>query len=309
MGDVIELRVRVRSLVWLGVAVLAGVVGTLAVTSAWPADAAPGDTDATYVPWPGCRLTDTRPATQVGPRSTKLGADAVMTVEVFGDQGACTGELAIPDDAVGLSTNVTVVDATAQSNVRVYRGDLAAPPLLSNLNVVPGAPPTPNAVDVQLSPDGEIKVYNFSGSVNIVIDVVGYYTPTSLLELASASGTAGPAGPIGPAGPAGARGPAGADGVSTVVVRTEDFVAGNAAVTSEIANCRAGEVATGGGVYWTNPPSSSQYVIGSGPSDDGFVLPGDGTVGADGWAVEVFNASGGPKTATVRVLCIPDGSS
>jgi hypothetical protein len=58
-------------------------------------------------------------------------------------------------------------------------------PLLSNLNVSAGAPPTPNKVDVKLSPDGKIKVYNFNGSVNIVIDIVGYYTNSTLKEIAA----------------------------------------------------------------------------------------------------------------------------
>ncbi len=177
-----------------------GVVATLVVIAAWSADAAPGDDDATYVPWPGCRLVDTRPASQVGPRGTKLSAEEAMTVAVYGNQGQCTGELAIPNDAVGLATNVTVVDATANSNIRVYRGDLDTPPLLSNLNVVPGGPPTPNKVDTQLAPNGTLKVYNANGAVHVIIDVVGFYSPTSLVQLAT---TGGPQGPPGPAGPAG----------------------------------------------------------------------------------------------------------
>ncbi len=203
MGQPLDGHITVRSLLWFATAVLMGVVATLVVMSAWSADAAPGDDDATYVPWPGCRLTDTRAGSQIGPRGTALGADEVMTVEVHGDQGECTGALAIPSDAVGLATNVTVVDATAQSNIRVYRGDLTEPPLLSNLNVTPGAPPTPNKVDTQLAPDGTLKVYNFRGSVNVVIDVVGYYTAQSLMELAAQAGTPGPQGPQGPVGPSG----------------------------------------------------------------------------------------------------------
>lgn len=46
-----------------------------------------------------------------------------------------------------------------------------------------GAPPTPDKVDVQLSPDGKIRVYDFRGTVDIVLDVVGYYTKASLADL------------------------------------------------------------------------------------------------------------------------------
>ncbi len=197
---------------WGGIAAatVVGVVGTLVAVSAWGADAAPGDTDSTYVPWPGCRLTDTRPATQVGPRSTPLGASDIMTVAVHGNNGDCTGPLAIPTDAVALATNVTAVGATTNSNIRVYRGDLPTPPLLSNLNVFAGAPPTPNKVDVQLAPNGTLKVFNANGQVDIIIDVVGYYTPTSLTQLANNTG--GIPGPQGPAGPQGEPGPPGEQG-------------------------------------------------------------------------------------------------
>ncbi|MEM9513293.1 MAG: hypothetical protein AAGA42_00430 [Actinomycetota bacterium] len=198
----------------VGAALLVAAAVVAAATSAWFASAAPGDLDSTYVPWPGCRLTDTRAASQIGPRAGALGADDVMTVAVFGDQGECIGELAIPDDAVGLSTNVTAVGATASSNVRVYRGDVSSPPLLSNLNVFAGAPPSPNKVDTQLAPDGTLKVYNANGSVDIIIDVVGYFTSTSLTELAAGggSGTAGAQGPAGPQGPQGDPGQQGEQG-------------------------------------------------------------------------------------------------
>jgi hypothetical protein len=109
---------------------------------------------------------------------------------VRGENGDCTGALAIPADAVGVALNVTAVNATAQSNIRVYPADLSEVPLLSNLNVTAGAPPTPNKVDVKLSPDGKIKVFNFRGSVNIFIDIVGYYTNTTLKELAAGLATA-----------------------------------------------------------------------------------------------------------------------
>ncbi len=177
--------IRIRSVVWFATAVALGVVSTLLITAAWSADAAPGDEDATFVPTAGCRVTDTRPPPQnVGPRSTPLGEDETFTVAIHGDNGECTGSLAIPSDAVGVALNVTATNATTSSNIRVFPANLTEVPLLSNLNVSAGAPPTPNKVDVQLSPAGSIAVYNFKGSVDIVIDIVGYYTSASLEELA-----------------------------------------------------------------------------------------------------------------------------
>jgi hypothetical protein len=119
----------------------------------------------------------------VGDLSAPLGAGDIFTLDVHRSNGECTGALALPADAVGVALNVTAVNATASSNIRIYPANLTDVPLLSNLNVTAGAPPTPNKVDVKLSPSGEIKVYNFNGSVNIILDVVGYYTNSTLQEL------------------------------------------------------------------------------------------------------------------------------
>ncbi|TDT15181.1 hypothetical protein BDK89_0745 [Ilumatobacter fluminis] len=175
--------------VWVAGAAVVALLAFVVVLQAWSVDAAPGDDDATFVPTAGCRLTDTRPAPNtVGPRSAPIGADEAVTVTVRGSNGQCTGALAIPSDAVGVALNVTAVNATAPSNVRLYPANLSSAPTLSNLNVTAGAPATPNKVDVKLSPDGKIKVYNFAGSVNIIIDVVGYYSGSSLQELADELG-------------------------------------------------------------------------------------------------------------------------
>lgn len=175
--------------VWVAGAAVVALLAFVVVLQAWSVDAAPGDDDATFVPTAGCRLTDTRPAPNtVGPRSAPIGADEAVTVTVRGSNGQCTGALAIPADAVGVALNVTAVNATAPSNVRLYPANLSSAPTLSNLNVTAGAPATPNKVDVKLSPDGKIKVYNFAGSVNIIIDVVGYYSGSSLQELADELG-------------------------------------------------------------------------------------------------------------------------
>jgi hypothetical protein len=48
-------------------------------------------------------------------------------------------------------------------------------PGTANLNWVAGSPPTPNKVDVRLGTNGSVRMYNFTGSVDVVIDVFGYY--------------------------------------------------------------------------------------------------------------------------------------
>jgi hypothetical protein len=77
----------------------------------------------------------------------------VHTQNVTGTNGDCN----IPSDAVGVAMNVTIVSPTAQSNLRVFPADIATPNA-SNLNWLPGQSPTPNKVDVKLSPDGKIKL-------------------------------------------------------------------------------------------------------------------------------------------------------
>ncbi len=124
-----------------------------------------------FVPISPCRALDTRTDFQVGPRSSPLGANDTYDVSGHGTVGDCT----LPDDATGLALNVTALDATAPSFLTFYPAG-AVRPDASHLNPGPGQPPTPNAVNVQLGADGRFSIYNFQGSVNVIADVVGYYT-------------------------------------------------------------------------------------------------------------------------------------
>jgi hypothetical protein len=56
-----DATVRVRTVAWFATAIVLSILATLLVTQAWTADAAPGDTDSTFVPVTPCRLFDTRP--------------------------------------------------------------------------------------------------------------------------------------------------------------------------------------------------------------------------------------------------------
>ena len=48
-----------------------------------------------------------------------------------------------------------------------------------------GQSPTPNKVVSKLSPDWKIKLFNFAGTVAVLADVDGYFTSSSLKELAA----------------------------------------------------------------------------------------------------------------------------
>ncbi|MEM9515037.1 MAG: hypothetical protein AAGA42_09285 [Actinomycetota bacterium] len=169
-----------RTIVWTATGVLLGAVLAVLVMTAWHAEASPGDDDATFVPISNCRLFDTRSPDGVGPKTTPLGPGEpnVYTQQVTGTNGNCT----IPPGATGVAMNVTIVNPTAQSNLRVFPADVPTP-LASNLNWLPGQSPTPNKVDVKLSGDGAIKLFNFRGTVDVLADVVGYYSNESLVEL------------------------------------------------------------------------------------------------------------------------------
>lgn len=123
-----------------------------------------------FLPIEPCRLVDTRPAFQVGQRSAALGPNETYDLSGWGNVGECT----LPTNTAGLALNVTPVGPTAPTFLTVFP-DGAPLPNASNLNPTPGQPPTPNAVNVDLSAAGRFSVYNLAGNVHIVIDVVGIY--------------------------------------------------------------------------------------------------------------------------------------
>lgn len=171
--------VKLHTLVAFAAGLAIAVVGAFAFAS-WRVEAAPGDADATFVPIAPCRLIDTRPAPdRVGPFGS-FGIEDTKTITAHGSNGDCV----IPSDAVGLSTNVTAVGATANTFLTFWAG--GDRPTAANLNPRAGGAVTPNAVNTPLSGAGTFAVFNKAGSVDVVVDVNGYYTNTSLQALAAA---------------------------------------------------------------------------------------------------------------------------
>jgi hypothetical protein len=126
---------------------------------------------AVYVPIAPCRLADTRPAPDtVGPKNTPIGAGQTHTFTVRGSNGNCS----IPEGATAVVANVTAVGPTARSFMTIWPADQPQPNA-SSLNYSAGQAPFPNAVTVTLSGDGKINVANKNGSVNVIVDIAGYY--------------------------------------------------------------------------------------------------------------------------------------
>lgn len=170
-----EVTINIRVLFNYLVAMLAAVVATIVLLWAMDAAAAPGDDDTTFVPVTPCRLIDTRAgASRVGTLSTFV-AEQTRTVQAHGTNGQCT----IPADAVALSLNVTALDATTNTFVTVWPSGTR--PTSSSLNPQPGVRAF-NAVTVKLDA-GKFRLFNKAGSLDMIVDVNGYYTASSLEEL------------------------------------------------------------------------------------------------------------------------------
>ncbi len=145
-----------------------------------------------------CRLVDTRADSTVGDRVTPLGADESVTFTATGDNGECTD---VAPTAEAIRVHVTAVGATEESYFTLVDGDVVDLPLIAQLNFGPTVEITSNSTTVTLADDGSYQVYNRNGTVDLVIDLLGYYEPGDV--------GAGPAGPVGPTGPEGPEGPTG----------------------------------------------------------------------------------------------------
>ncbi len=142
------------------------------------------------------RVFDTRDGT--GGRETPLGAGETWRFTIAGKYG-------IPLDAVAVAVNLTSVDASAATFVTVSpSGEMR--PFASNLNPVPGAA-IPNLVLARVGVGGSIDLFNNAGTVHLVGDVVGYFSPSSDVGLESLpparlldtrDGTGGRLGKLGP---------------------------------------------------------------------------------------------------------------
>lgn len=209
---------------------------------------------AAFVAVTPVRILDTRPA-PAGPvgltTPAKLGPGARLDLRLAGDG------LIVPAAATGVLINVTIdEDATLPSYLTIW--PMGEPqPFTSANNSYPGLIQS-NSLVAKLG-NGGISVFNQRGSINVVIDLVGYVMPLSAIDLPGAllqSGAGAPTtavgddgdfyldttnhilygpkvggswpapgitlggGAAGPSGPAGATGPTGAAGAAGSKVLT-----------------------------------------------------------------------------------------
>jgi hypothetical protein len=125
-----------------------------------------------FVPITGCRLFDTRPATPVGTKHTKLGAGQKMTVTVRGASGKCN----IPTNATAVALTLAYVSPSAASGLRAFAPDRPEPSRI-DLRFSGGQASRSAAVTVGLSADGKIAIRNLAGTVDVIGDLTGFYAP------------------------------------------------------------------------------------------------------------------------------------
>ncbi|MEZ5141287.1 MAG: hypothetical protein R2726_02030 [Acidimicrobiales bacterium] len=142
-------------------------------------DATPGDNSAPYSvlvdpvvrtggfhPLAPARVFDTRDGT--GTPAGKMSPGSTRTLAILG-----RGGVPLPGvDSVVL--NMTVTQATAASHLTVWP-DGVAKPTASSLNFWSGST-VANLVTVRIGQTGLIDIFNNSGSVHVIADVVGWYS-------------------------------------------------------------------------------------------------------------------------------------
>ncbi|MCU1398258.1 MAG: hypothetical protein JWN62_1367 [Acidimicrobiales bacterium] len=154
-------------------------------------------TDATagaptvFIPVSPLRVLDTRPAPYVTtgvPTAAKLGPNSTMTLQLAGPGSA------VPATATAALLNLTIDnDTTTQSFLTVWPTGEAQPVASSN-NALPGLVAS-NSMLAKIGQGGKISIYNQAGSINLIVDLVGYTVPLSTFDAPGASLASGAAAP------------------------------------------------------------------------------------------------------------------
>jgi WD40-like Beta Propeller Repeat len=137
-----------------------------------PIDVTSG-TPSRFRPVTPVRILDTRSA--VGAPKAKVPAKTPLVLTV---RGLPTSAGPVPADATAVILNVTVTNVTSPTDVRVYPSDAATLPGASNLNAAAGQT-VPDLVTATLSAEGKVSLLSSGGTVDLIADLAGWYTPTA----------------------------------------------------------------------------------------------------------------------------------
>ena len=168
-------------------AIGAAVAVSLGAGGMFVAQAAPGPAESTIVSVTPERILDTRNPVDLGlagPFVSPVG----QKLQVTGSIPTATGpKVVVPAGATGVLLNVTAVGATANGFISIRPGDATGTPSTSSLNVTAGIT-VPNSVQASMptagANAGKIDIsWDALGTAgpttDILIDVVGYLTPTT----------------------------------------------------------------------------------------------------------------------------------
>jgi Tol biopolymer transport system component len=138
----------------------------------------PGAAGAGFAAVDPSRILDTRNG--VGGPTAKVPAAGTIDLRVTGALTTADGSsITVPADARAVVLNVTATGATSGTDIRVYPVTSAGGvPEVSNLNVRAGQT-VPNLVTVAVGEGGLVRLRNAAGSVNLIADLAGYYSPTA----------------------------------------------------------------------------------------------------------------------------------
>jgi hypothetical protein len=112
------------------------------------------------------RILDTRKGT--GAPLAKVSAGQAVTVALPG----------LPADVTAVTLNITVTNATSTSYLAAYPAGTTRPNPYSNINVTVGQT-VANLAVVRVGAGGKVSIYNSAGTVDIIADLIGHYSPTA----------------------------------------------------------------------------------------------------------------------------------
>ncbi len=171
-GEVVANRVTVplSSSGQVSILSFSGSPDVLVDVSGWYSAPGPASAGDTFTPaFAPTRICDTRSAVDYITSCTgqTLGPHGSIAVTVAGVDG-------VPSNATAVVLNVTVTDTTASSYLSLYPSGTTQP-TISDLNWAAGKT-VPNLAVVEAGSGGQVVVFNDSGSADVVIDVVGWYS-------------------------------------------------------------------------------------------------------------------------------------
>jgi hypothetical protein len=144
-------------------------VATHAAAGAQPSLVVTPAGESAFHPLPPARLLDTR--TGNGAPIGKLGSSATLLLQVRGRGG-------VPAGASAVVLNVTVTGPTKSGFLTVFPSGTSQP-TASTINFTAGAT-VANGATAALGSDGKLALFNFTGQTDVVLDVTGYYSPSTM---------------------------------------------------------------------------------------------------------------------------------